>query len=132
MRLIPLPQSESSVALLGVSTSAWPAPIEAVAGRAVVQRLFVGSPNCHPLRLTAELPVLNSSIHSRFVSAFCGSYMISLRITSARRPRATVHKTNASVTWATVALIRDRRLMNISRIIDLTHFAVWPTAHCDN
>src|SRR3954466_12100670 len=106
MRLIPLPQSESSVALLGVSTSAWPAPIEAVAGRAVVQRLFVGSPNCHPLRLTAELPVLNNSTHSRFVSAFCGSYMISLRITSARRPRENVNTINANTTLARVTQTR--------------------------
>src|SRR3954462_6838912 len=84
MRLIPDPQSESSVAVLGVRTSAWPAPIEALAGKAAVHRLFDGRPNCHPLRLTADVPVLNSSTHSRLVSEFCGSYMISLSTTSAR------------------------------------------------
>src|SRR5215212_10176694 len=84
MRLIPDPQSESSVAVLGVRTSAWPAPIEALAGKAALHRLFDGKPNCQPLKLTADVPVLNSSTHSRLVSVFCGSYMISLRITSAR------------------------------------------------
>src|SRR3954468_124152 len=84
MRLIPDPQSESSVAVLGVRTSAWPAPMEALAGKAAVHRLLDGKPNCQPLRLTADAPVLNSSTHSRFVSVFCGSYMISLRMTSAR------------------------------------------------
>src|SRR4051794_22700875 len=87
MRLIPDPQSESSVAELGVRTSAWPAAMEALAGNAAVQRLFEGSPNCQPLRLTADVPVLYSSTHSRFVSEFCGSYIISLRITSARVSR---------------------------------------------
>src|SRR6185295_14803769 len=77
---MPDPQSESSVAVLGVSTSACPAPIDA-AGR-VAQSFNEGRPICQPLRLTAEVPVLNSSTHSRLVSEFCGSYMISLMITS--------------------------------------------------
>src|SRR3954453_6633092 len=113
MRLSPDPQSESSVAVLGVRTSAWPAPIEALAGKAAVHRLFNGKPNCQPLKLTADVPVLNSSTHSRFVSAFCGSYMISLRITSAcdwvhAKVKRTVNKQQINfASWCEMRFISD-------------------------
>src|SRR6185436_7101846 len=84
MRLIPEPQSESNVELLGVITSAWLAPSIVLAGNAFAQSLFPDTPNCQPPMLTDDAPVLKISTHSRFALPFCGSYMISLRMTSAR------------------------------------------------
>src|SRR6478752_9959043 len=99
---MPLPQSESRVALLGVSTSAWPAPIDVPDGSAAVQELFVGSPNCQPLRFTAEEPELYNSTQSRLAPPFCGLYIISLSITSARSVCPAKAKTEINRSFAIV------------------------------
>src|SRR4051794_30663358 len=114
MRLIPDPQSESSVAVLGVSTSDCPAPIEALAASGAVQRLFDGKPNCHPLRLTADAPVLYSSTHSRLAPPFCGSYMISLRMTSAWTARSAIGRRRAKRQPANLAISNELRVITYS------------------
>ena len=113
----------------GRKNSAWPAPIEALAGKAAVQRLFEGKPNCHPLKLTADVPVLKSSTHSRLVSAFCGSYMISLRMISARRGKLTKHTAPAR-TNEIILLRRVNRFCSCQLTVSTASLAMMIIPNC--